>query len=175
MYQFARITCSLLLLTAVVQGANPPEPSPTLQQLTRQSSYIFAGTVLTVEPPNPNSEGELPTVRITFRIDQAIRGVRAKQIMAIKEWAGLWEAGERYRAGERLLLFLHGTSKLGLTSPVNGALGCFQLDRNCGVLLDVERIAALQTGISVKSRVRGKPVPINNRAVIRAILRKAGE
>lgn len=175
---FLRITPWLLLLflTSSAQTGHSTTPaSPTLQQLTQRSSYIFAGTVLTVERVALKSDSELPTVKITFQVNQAIRGVRAKQILTIKEWAALWESGERYRPGERVLLFLHGTSKLGLTSPVSGSFGRFQLDRNGSVLLSVERIAALRTGIPVKAAPVGKPILINNREFTRAIFRKAGE
>lgn len=42
--------------------------------------------------------------------------------------AGLWEAGERYRRGERVVLFLYPPSKLGLTSPVEGPSGHLVVD-----------------------------------------------
>jgi hypothetical protein len=54
----------------------------------------------------------------------------------VREWAGLWEAGERYRAGERVLLYLYPPSKLGLTSPVGGRLGRYQIGHDGLVTLD---------------------------------------
>jgi hypothetical protein len=41
-----------------------------------------------------------------------------------------------YRVGERLMLFLHAPSKLGLTSPVGGSAGRFAIDQVERILLD---------------------------------------
>jgi hypothetical protein len=51
---------------------------------------------------------------------------------------GLWESGERYQNGEHVLLFLYPPSKIGLTSPVGGKLGRFQMDNTGHVLLNRE-------------------------------------
>jgi hypothetical protein len=112
-------------------AANRPTlqvPQPTLRRMIRDSARIFAGTVIGVErlPTGPG----IPTTRVTFRIDEAIRGVRKGQTIRISEWGGLWQAGERYRAGERVLLFLHPESKLGLTSPIAGAMGRWSIQRD---------------------------------------------
>ncbi len=36
-----------------------------------------------------------------------MRGTAPGQSLTIHEWAGLWLSGERYRVGERVLLFLY--------------------------------------------------------------------
>jgi hypothetical protein len=108
---------------------------PGLNQLVRSSGYIFAGTVIGVQRVPPQVRGEVATVRVTFRVEQAVRGVRTGQTLEIHEWAGLWESGERYHAGERVLLFLYRPSRLGLTSPVGGPMGRFHVDRNGQVIL----------------------------------------
>jgi hypothetical protein len=102
--------------------------SPNLRLLTRHSGMIFSGTAIRVEHLNPESASGVASTRITFRVQTAIRGVRAGQIIQIREWDGLWNSGERYRAGERVLLFLYRASRLGLTSPVGGRLGRFRVD-----------------------------------------------
>jgi hypothetical protein len=109
-------------------GTNPPEsPNPPHRHpLIRNSGYIFAGTVKSVERATPKGNG-VATVVINFHVDQGIRGARTGQTLAIREWAGLWESGERYRPGERVLLFLYAPSKLGLTSPVAGPMGRFRI------------------------------------------------
>jgi hypothetical protein len=43
--------------------------------------------------------GSLGAVQVTFRAERAIRGVRNQQMLAIHEWAGLWNSGERYHPG----------------------------------------------------------------------------
>jgi hypothetical protein len=141
-----------LIVTLFVTGASwpasQPQPmpanllsTPNLRRLTRQSGYIFAGTVTAVE--RVASSKTVPIMRITFRVDQAMRGLRDGQICIIHEWAGLWESGERYRRGERVLLFLYRPSKLGLTSPVAGQQGRFELDSSGMVILRQEQIAVV--------------------------------
>ena len=103
--------------------------------LIRSSGYIFAGTVRSVERVAPKGKG-VAIVLISFHVDQAMRGVRTGQTLAIREWAGLWESGERYRPGERVLLFLYPPSKLGLTSPVAGPMGRFRIGPDGRVIFD---------------------------------------
>ncbi len=112
----------------------------TLQHLTSKAGYIFVGRVKSVQYI-PAASGHVPTVKVIFHVEEGLRGVRSGRVFTIRQWAGLWEAGERYRAGERLLLFLYSPSKLGLTSPVAGALGRFSLDSKSQVLLGTERAA----------------------------------
>ncbi len=99
-----------------------------LRPVIRASGQIFSGTVLKVEHRSPSSSS-LPITRILFRVDGAIRNIRRGQVVEVNEWAGLWQFGERYRLGERVLLFLYPPSKLGLTSPVANRAGRFAVDR----------------------------------------------
>ena len=128
-------TLALLLAAAAhaeTAGRHETIPSnpalPSLSLLIRHSGMIFSGTALKIDHMHPNSASEVATTRITFRVETAIRGVRPGQIIQIREWDGLWNCGERYQAGERVLLFLFPTSRLGLTSPVGGRLGRFPVN-----------------------------------------------
>jgi hypothetical protein len=85
---------------------------------------IFSGEVLRVLPGG-NGAGY---TQITFRVENAMRGVRRGQIIRVSEWGGLWSSGERYTKSEHVLLFLYPKSKLGLTSPVGGRQGRFAVD-----------------------------------------------
>jgi len=100
---------------------------PSLRQMTRDSGYIFEGKVTGIERVADSLTADVSTVRITFQVEQGIRGVRTGQTLVIREWVGLWEQGERYRLGERVLLFLYRPSQLGLTSPVAGPWVVLQL------------------------------------------------
>src|SRR5579871_3317272 len=113
---------------AIAQGSNVAglDAVPNLAHLTRSSGMIFRGTVTSVAKPETISD--VPAVQITFRVEEGILGVRSGQSLTIREWAGLWDAGERYRAGERVMLFLYPPSRLGLTSPVGGPQGRFNID-----------------------------------------------
>jgi len=46
--------------------------------------------------------------------------------------------GERYQPGEQVVLFLYPASSLGLTSPVGGEMGRFQVDKVGRVALKTE-------------------------------------
>jgi hypothetical protein len=131
------------------RSAFPRRPPP----LTRSSGYIFAGTVKSVERISPKGNG-VTAVQISFHIDQAMRGVRTGQMLAIREWAGLWESGERYRTGERFLLFLYPPSKLGLTSPVRG--GRFKIGPDGRVVLEPGRIGVPARRPGIGNRFRGR-------------------
>jgi len=121
----------------------------------RTSGQIFSGTVLKIEHRNSDSSSSLATTRILFRVDAAIRNVRRGQMLEVNEWAGLWQSGERYRAGERVLLFLYPPSKLGLTSPVGNRAGRFPVDRVGRVL--------------IKDPANGRFQPVGIRRAIAAI------
>jgi hypothetical protein len=111
----------------------------SLRQLTRPAGYIFAGRVQAVRYVPPTARSQVATMQITFRIEQGLKGVRTGKTFTIREWVGAWNAGARYRVGERMALFLYPPSRLGLTSPVGGERGRFVLDRRGQVLLGMER------------------------------------
>jgi hypothetical protein len=159
----------LALCPAFGQNAPAQESSPSLSslcQLNRSSGYIFDGTVLSVHPVAPSATGVV-TMQITFRVEQAIRGTRSGQILTIWEWAAVWNSGERYRPGERLLLFLYSPGKLGLTSTVGGPLGLFSVDATGAVMLADERLSVLSLE-TLMPQVRHKD-RVNARALALAI------
>ena len=126
----------LLLLAASAEigwGASRPAiQRPGIRQIVRDSALIFAGTVLAVQQDtdDANSPG---TTSITFRVQEAVRGVHRGQTIKVREWAGLWRLGERYQPGEHVL---YPASKLGLTSLVGGHAGRLQIDRRRRVSLN---------------------------------------
>jgi hypothetical protein len=124
--------------------------------LTRKAGFIFAGRVLRVERPAPQPDRVL-VVRITLRVDQALRGVRRGQTFTLTQWAGAWDNGPQYRPGQRLLLFLYPRSRTGLTSVVGGRLGQFDLDASGNIVLrdDQERILMNQQD---QRRMRPRPL-----------------
>lgn len=129
---------------------------PPWQQMGRASGMVFSGVVLQVQ----RSATATGTTQVTFRVENAIRGVRRGQLVRIREWGGLWNNGERYASGERVLLFLYPQSKLGLTSPVGGRLGRFAVDPAGRVLVDSPQLHAV------------RPVPLRT---VRAQITKAAK
>jgi hypothetical protein len=119
-----------------------------LPQIVRAAGIIFSGQVTSVEHADsfveragasPSGQSAVATL-VTFKVEHALRGATTGQNLTIREWAGLWTARERYRVGERVLLFLYSPSKLGLTSPVSGLMGRFAIDPQGGIVMTEENL-----------------------------------
>jgi hypothetical protein len=148
---------AVLLLAASVAPSSAQQRSSaqvTLRQLTRPAGYIFVGRVKSVQYLPAHTSRQVAIVRIRFQVEQGLRGVRSGKQLTIRQWAGLWDEGERYRTGERLLLFLYPSSKLGLTSSVGGSRGRFAFDHNGQVLLGMERASLLRDFLPRRERDR---------------------
>lgn len=133
----------------------------SLRQLTAPAGYIFAGRVRSVQYIPATRSSPVATMRITFQVEQGLRGVRTGRTLTIRQWAGLWDAGTRYRVGDRLLLFLYPPSRLGLTSPVGGQQGRFALDHRGQALVGIER-AALFREMRARGEVRNDRIRLRD-------------
>ena len=105
----------------------PATPEEALLGLADSAAIIFAGTVRGVRR-TVTQEG-LPTgvVEIDFAVSDAIRGVSGPSY-TLREWAGLWPAGdEPFRVGQQFLLLLHAPNAGGLSSPVGGSDGAIPI------------------------------------------------
>lgn len=124
--------------------------------IARAAGAIFSGSVISIAR-HPATQGQaVETVAITFHIENAIRGATPGEDLTISQWIGLWSGGQRYRVGERVLLFLYPPSKLGLTSCVAGGMGRFTMDPWGRVLLSAQHLSAFRGDpvLGGKSRVR---------------------
>jgi hypothetical protein len=112
-------------------------------QMVRAAGIIFSGRVTSIGR-TPSTLGLAPAATsITFQVERGMRGASAGQSLTIREWAGLWTSGERYRVGERVLLFLYAPSRFGLTSPVAGTMGRFAMDSHGRVIMSPQHVATL--------------------------------
>ncbi|HYM76311.1 MAG TPA: hypothetical protein VE377_10070 [Candidatus Dormibacteraeota bacterium] len=125
-------------------------------QFARAAGMIFSGTVARVERRAATLGQSVETVAITFHVENAIRGTTPGENLTISQWIGLWSSGQRYRVGERVLLFLYPNGKLGLTSWVGGPLGRLAVDSGGRVLLTAQHMAAFRRDpvLGGKSRLR---------------------
>lgn len=97
------------------------QQSPERAEIGASSAIIVRGTVLAITTEPPRAPGEINTTRITFRVDDGIRGASTGETLTIRQWN---ISPDEYRVGETLVLFLHAPSDgLGLTSPVGGRAG----------------------------------------------------
>lgn len=138
-----------------LRGTMPPLPIPVIPrapqvtsaigfpQVAQAAGVIFSGTVTSIAR-QPARHDRVETVRITFHVENAIRGVSPGDDLTIAQWIGLWSSGQRYRVGERLLLFLYPTSKLGLTSCVGATIGRFRVDPVGRVVLSAQQLSAFR-------------------------------
>jgi hypothetical protein len=145
-----------------------PDPSPrypqvpgngdfqklVFRQLVHSAGTIFAGRVVFIGHSASSLRPNPACTTITFQVEDAIRGTSRGQNLTIREWAGLWASGERYRVGERVLLFLYSPSELGLTSPVSGTMGKFMMNTQGQVVMNAQHVATF-AGDPV---LAGKPV-----------------
>ncbi len=123
----------LLLVVVLLVTLTSPLLSQTFtsddiswEKLSDPAGTIFAGTVLRVERIASSVSGPA-TVQISFGVDDAVRGCNAGQTILLREWAELWVHGDRYREGQKVLIFLYPPSDAGLSSPVAGELGILEL------------------------------------------------
>jgi hypothetical protein len=114
-----------------------------LQQLVRAAGIIFSGRVTFIGKAASSARPDPAATAITFQVEHAIRGTSTGQSLTIHEWAGLWTSGERYRVGQRVLLFLYSPGKLGLTSPVAGGMGRFPIDSQGQIVMTAQHVAFL--------------------------------
>jgi hypothetical protein len=125
-------------------GRYPVAPvTIAFQQIVRAAGIIFSGRVISVGHA-ATSSGQAPaSTTVTFQVERAMRGTSSGQNLTIQEWGGLWSSGERYRVGERVLLFLYSPGKLGLTSPVAGGMGRFAVQSQGKIVISPRHAATL--------------------------------
>jgi hypothetical protein len=123
--------------------------------MVRAAGTIFSGTVTAIARHPATGHQLVETVAVTFHVERAIRGTTPGQELTISQWIGLWSSGQRYRVGERVLLFLYPPSKLGLTSCVAALMGRFSIDPLGRVSLSALHLSAFRADpiLGGKSRV----------------------
>jgi hypothetical protein len=117
----------MLTVTLRLWGQSLPlSSSGVIEKLTRPAGIIFSGEVVRIERER-DLDGKPASIRVAFRVDEALRGCNAGETIEIAEWAELWVRRDRYRVGQKVFLFLYPRNHAGLTSPVAGDLGIFML------------------------------------------------
>jgi hypothetical protein len=134
---------------------SPSRRTLGFREMTRSAGMIFSGTVTKVQRHPATTGQSVETIAITFQVETAIRGVAPNADLTISQWAGLWSSGQRYRIGERVLLFLYPPSKVGLTSCVAGPTGLFHIDPWGRIQLSAQHMSLLRrdSALGGKSRL----------------------
>jgi hypothetical protein len=111
------------------QSAPPQSANDALHAMSRLAGVIFTGQVVAVRRIE-GLNGANGVVEITFAVEDAVRGVSGSAY-TLREWAGLWPAGdEPFRVGQRFLMLLHAPGAGGLSSPVGGTDGAIPIRGN---------------------------------------------
>ncbi len=94
-------------------------------------------------------------VRITFHVDDGIRGVKTGEEITVQEWQGLWNGSHsgRYKVRERVLVFYHAPSSQGLTSPVSGEAGRFSIKSGNRIHLTIAQQRALLRSARLQTKL----------------------
>src|SRR5438105_4134992 len=92
------LLCLLWLIHAAIAQTSTPLPPLSVDELCQRAGLIFTATVANIEESEHDS-----VVRITFKVEDGIRGVRSGGELTAREWSGNWVT-PRYRVGEKLLL-----------------------------------------------------------------------
>jgi hypothetical protein len=135
--------------TESVSPADPVLPSELdLHLLTQRAALIFSGTVMAIDMNDgtePPLNGPDKGVEVKFQVDEGIKGVATGEQLTLHEWRGLWGRGrgQRYRVGERMLIFYHQPSPLGFSSPVSGDAGRFTIQAGDRIPLTSQQERAL--------------------------------
>ena len=105
--------------------------SVNLDELVGLSERVFLGRVAGVKSSFDSRIG-INITSYTFVVTEGLKGVRTGDTIQVRQVGG--PAGTPspvaglpvYRKGQEILLFLHGDSRLGLTSPVGLLQGVFR-------------------------------------------------
>ena len=152
-----------LVMSMGLVGATSIRPV-NLEELVQISDRVFVGTVLEIRhKPGP---GGLPTRVTRFGVTEMVKGQlgKSRQIDLAQIWTGsnrqqgvspLPQPG--FFPGEEVLVFLHGDSPLGLSSPVGFGLGKLSVESVVGgrvVRLTPEQQAILLRGLTADDEAR---------------------
>ena len=124
------IATALILIAAPFSMAISVR-SLSLDEMTSLSDRIFLGTVLGVKKQLDPRIG-FKVVTYSFRVVEGVKGVKRGETITVRQidtaGSGLSIASgmPSYRKGSTILLFLHGDSRFGLTSPVGQLQGVFR-------------------------------------------------
>lgn len=148
-----------------------------VEEMVQLADRVFYGRCTSVVSEIDQRSG-FPVERYTFEVLEGLKGVEGITTLEVRQVGGTMKiAGlPRYQKGQRLVLFLHGDSAIGLTSPVGMAQGVFapiRLEdgregllngfRNRNLASDVTVQRAAAAGLSqadLETLQSGTPIPL---------------
>jgi hypothetical protein len=130
---------TLILLAAAPAALAGPVRKANLVDLCGDARVIVSGRIMAVQDATEPGSG-LPTRAVTLRVRELIKSGNQRpdarlwqnRLYTFKQYnhPGLQRSDARlpeYRTGEEVILFLAGTSRLGLTAPIGLTQGKFTI------------------------------------------------
>ncbi|MFQ5669361.1 MAG: hypothetical protein ACE5HD_02435 [Acidobacteriota bacterium] len=156
--RLSRVCLAACLVLAAAPGAGSRASrvrSLDLPEMVRAAGTIFSGRVLKTAPHRIHN---LPATRVTFKVEESLRGAAADEI-TLTFLGGVRPGGIPYRAaglpvfrpGERLVLLAYPASSLGLTSPVGLDQGRFRVSQGAA---GVEQVIVSAPGRRIRQEIR---------------------
>jgi hypothetical protein len=140
-------------------AAPPATVEAALHAMSDAAEVIFAGRVVEVRRV-AGAGGASGVMVVTFQIDSAVRGCAAGETYVLREWTGLWSAGDaRYRVGQRLLMLLRAPNAAGISSPVGGRDGAIPI-RGAESAVTASASGSSVSGSSVAAESATAPLPM---------------
>lgn len=105
-----------------------------LVEMVQLSDRIFWGVCLDAQEKTDSSTG-LTSMEYTFRVERGLKGVKAGEQVVFRQFQAAQGRAmgipglPRFSKGNEWLIFLHGDSRIGLTSPVGMEQGLFRLEK----------------------------------------------
>ena len=145
-----------------------------LLEMVQLAERVFWGKCISATPQEVGA-GLIPVVEYVFQVEGGIKGVDTGERVVFRQLRGGHEENVGvpgmpvYRKDQEVLLFLHGDSRLGLTSPVGFAQGVFEVrkteeggigvinaleNRNLSHLINLQEASASGIGQAELSQVK---------------------
>ncbi len=131
MHKRAVVALLAIALSASLAFATQVRPV-NLFKMVQLADRIFTGQCLKVEEGLDSATG-LRMTTYTFRVNRGLKGVEDGQTLVFRQLQSTSKSAlsiidmPRFNKGHDALLFLHGDSAIGLTSPVGMAQGYFRV------------------------------------------------
>ena len=121
-----RIWIGVCVLAGLAASANATTLLPLdARELAQRAERIFEGDVVSVA--RAIDENHLPVMFVTIRVTDGIKNAHTGETITFKQIDEFIPGLPHYQAGEHVLLFLAGVSRLGLTAPLGLGQGHFRV------------------------------------------------
>ncbi len=175
-----QIAAAMLLLGLTAAPASATRlRSLNIETMTQRATTIFSGRCIDAERKQWPAAGR-EIVEATFVVDRMLKG-QAAETLTVRFVHDGTVGVPRLARGEEVVLFLYGTSALGLTSPVGLGQGKFSVTENkLGRAVAVNEFGndRLFDGLSATARTRLESVvlstgarPVERHALIEIVQR----